>query len=332
MMNSNPWNVGSIDEFSYLNCPECTFHSKEKTSFENHATRNHPLSSVLFGTATKVIAFSSRNELNQLKQLTSDQKCKDIVSKYNLPDNIHVQSMKNGDKSKKNFNGNTKVEKGHSLQKVSRETKYKSHVHKKCVSPKKLIGKHFASSLKEKKTKNLKKSFPSSSTISYEDQKFERAKPIQNFEIKTNNGIDFTSQIQPVKKEINNANLEMECNKKDTPKSNISTRNKDKFAGNFVEYKAHVNEIDPLAIEDQEYEGKQSYGCDICKSYFLMKSDLMDHIDSVHNENISNDDNYNSGIVHVKFSTKSPDAVKLQKNIGNKDLMEPEDDEATGTH
>ena len=93
MMNSNPWNVGSIDEFSYLNCPECTFHSKEKTSFENHATRNHPLSAVLFGTATKVITFSSKNELNQLKQLSSDQKCKDIVSKYKLPDNIQVQGF-----------------------------------------------------------------------------------------------------------------------------------------------------------------------------------------------------------------------------------------------
>ena len=142
MMNSNPWNVGSIDEFSYLNCPECTFHSKEKTSFENHATRNHPLSSVLFGTATKVITFSSKYELNQLKQLTSDQKCREIVSKYKLPDNIQV-STKKVDASKRNFNGNTKVEK-EPLHKVSRETKYKSHIHKEYVSPKKFIGKNFA--------------------------------------------------------------------------------------------------------------------------------------------------------------------------------------------
>ena len=137
MMNSNPWNVGSIDEFSYLNCPECTFHSKEKTSFENHATRNHPLSAVLFGTATKVITFSSKNELNQLKQLSSDQKCKDIVSKYKLPDNIQV-STKKADASKRNFNGNIKVEKG--------------------FSPQKEKDKHFASTNQEEKIKKFKKS------------------------------------------------------------------------------------------------------------------------------------------------------------------------------
>ena len=218
--------------------------------------------------------------------MTSDQKCKEIVSKYKLPDNIQV-SAKKVDISKRNCNGtNTKLGKVHSLQKVSRETKYKSHIHKECVSPKKFIGKHFASSLKEKKTKSLKKSFPSSNTISHEDQKFERAKPIQNVETETKNCIDFNSKIQTFKKEINNANLEMECNKMDTPKLKIFTKNKD----NFVEYKAHVNEIDPLAIEDQEHEGKQSYGCDICKAYFLMKSDLMDHIESVHNESISDDE------------------------------------------
>ena len=41
-MNSNPWNVGSINEFSYLNCPECDFHTKEKKDFQDHATRCLP--------------------------------------------------------------------------------------------------------------------------------------------------------------------------------------------------------------------------------------------------------------------------------------------------
>ena len=126
-MNSNPWNVGSIDEFSYLNCPECTFHSKEKTSFENHATRNHPLSSVLFGKATKVIMFSSVNEITQLK-------------------------------------------------------------------------------------KNV---YPSK-TITDECQTFKRSKSIPNIEKKTKNQIDFTSKVQTCNKEINNSDLETECNKMDT--------------------------------------------------------------------------------------------------------------------
>ena len=90
MMNSNPWNVGSIDEFSYLNCPECTFHSKEKAYFQDHATRNHPLSSVLFCKGTKVIIFSNQNELNQLKHLNIDENCKELALKHKIPEKIQV--------------------------------------------------------------------------------------------------------------------------------------------------------------------------------------------------------------------------------------------------
>ena len=75
MMNFNPWNVASIDEFLYLHCPECTFLVKEKTSFQDHARRNHPLSAVLF--SKEVITFL--NELNQLKHLSNDQKSKELM-------------------------------------------------------------------------------------------------------------------------------------------------------------------------------------------------------------------------------------------------------------
>ena len=67
-MNSNPWNVASIEEFSHFNCPECDFRTKENKKFQDHATKNHPLSVVLFSKGTKVITFNSRNELNQLKK------------------------------------------------------------------------------------------------------------------------------------------------------------------------------------------------------------------------------------------------------------------------
>ena len=133
-MNFNPWNVASIEEFSHFNCPECDFRTKENKKFQDHATKNHPLSVVLFSKGTKVITFNSRNELNQLKnmsrdtkrkqvvskdtkmikfnnrnelndlkQLTRDQKCTDIVSKYKLPDKIKV-SISTGDKSKSILN------------------------------------------------------------------------------------------------------------------------------------------------------------------------------------------------------------------------------------
>ena len=107
-MNSNPWDVASIDEFSFLNCPECTFRTKEKRNFQDHATENHPLSSILFPQGTKVITFSKRNELDKLKVKNHDQKCKELVLKHKLPGNLQV-SIKKFDKPK-NFNNVTNFE------------------------------------------------------------------------------------------------------------------------------------------------------------------------------------------------------------------------------
>ena len=47
-MNTNPWLVDSIKAFSFLNCPECAFRSKEENLFSYHAARNHPLSTAFF--------------------------------------------------------------------------------------------------------------------------------------------------------------------------------------------------------------------------------------------------------------------------------------------
>ena len=47
-MESNPWQVNSIESFSHFHCPECNFFVKEEKSFEDHAIGNHPQSYVLF--------------------------------------------------------------------------------------------------------------------------------------------------------------------------------------------------------------------------------------------------------------------------------------------
>ena len=44
----NPWLAENIQDFSFLNCPECNFKSKEENPFQDHAVKNHPLSSVFF--------------------------------------------------------------------------------------------------------------------------------------------------------------------------------------------------------------------------------------------------------------------------------------------
>ena len=48
-MDYNPWNVDSIQEFYFLNCPECPFLAKDESYFQDHALKKHPLSFVLFG-------------------------------------------------------------------------------------------------------------------------------------------------------------------------------------------------------------------------------------------------------------------------------------------
>ena len=45
---TNPWKVDSIQAFSCLQCPECTFNTKEEYFFQDHALNNHPLSHALF--------------------------------------------------------------------------------------------------------------------------------------------------------------------------------------------------------------------------------------------------------------------------------------------
>ena len=48
-MNSNPWQVDSIQAFNCLKCPECMFFSQEENDFKGHAIENHPMSNTLFG-------------------------------------------------------------------------------------------------------------------------------------------------------------------------------------------------------------------------------------------------------------------------------------------
>ena len=48
-MSANPWLVENIQEFSFLNCPECAFKVKDEDKFQDHAVRNHSQSSALFG-------------------------------------------------------------------------------------------------------------------------------------------------------------------------------------------------------------------------------------------------------------------------------------------
>ena len=48
-MEYNPWQVDSLQAFSFLKCPECIFDTKEEDFFQVHTIEKHPLSFVLYG-------------------------------------------------------------------------------------------------------------------------------------------------------------------------------------------------------------------------------------------------------------------------------------------
>ena len=66
-MDFNPWRVESIQEFSFLKCPECAFDSKEENTFQDHAINNHPLSFILFGNPVKEECFEDPITIEERK-------------------------------------------------------------------------------------------------------------------------------------------------------------------------------------------------------------------------------------------------------------------------
>ena len=64
-MEGNPWLVKNVQAFSFLNCPECTFKVKEANLFQDHAEKNHLLSSVLFGTNLETESVYIKTEPNE---------------------------------------------------------------------------------------------------------------------------------------------------------------------------------------------------------------------------------------------------------------------------
>lgn len=48
-MTSNPWDVDSLEAFTFFCCPECDYKSRESMLFEGHALKNHPMSFTFFG-------------------------------------------------------------------------------------------------------------------------------------------------------------------------------------------------------------------------------------------------------------------------------------------
>ena len=85
MKVENPWLVDSIQAFSFLNCPECSFKAKDKNFFQGHALQNHPLSFEFFCTSSK----KPREIVTEIEKIDSlENKTKEIktLEELTFPD------------------------------------------------------------------------------------------------------------------------------------------------------------------------------------------------------------------------------------------------------
>ena len=102
-MDVNPWQVDSIQEFSYFvsyyKCPECSFDVREQQVFQEHAIENHPLSYVLFGKKSedkefhdplKIEDFTSNAMVVQYEKLPNK---KEIQFKNNLQETQSTENI-----------------------------------------------------------------------------------------------------------------------------------------------------------------------------------------------------------------------------------------------
>ena len=84
-MAVNPWHVKSLEEFTFICCPECIYKSKDAVSFEYHALENHPDSTDFFHidtvrvVLTKISSFKQASALEKAFSLSVNELKKDTT-------------------------------------------------------------------------------------------------------------------------------------------------------------------------------------------------------------------------------------------------------------
>jgi len=82
-MNENPWQVDSVQAFAFLNCPECTFKTREETFFQEHAVNTHPMCFVLFGQTEVIVEEVTIDDSNK-REYYIEVKGNEVPSKEEL--------------------------------------------------------------------------------------------------------------------------------------------------------------------------------------------------------------------------------------------------------
>ena len=101
-MDTNPWQVDSIQEFYFLKCPECAFDTKEENYFHEHALQNHPLSIVFFGTKSEEL-FEAKFEIPEDHMPVKSEKVEDMCLISTSHDDLTIKQELTEDSVNEDF-------------------------------------------------------------------------------------------------------------------------------------------------------------------------------------------------------------------------------------
>ena len=85
-MPDNPWQVGNVQTFLFLNCPECEFKTKKKNCFQDHAVKSHPSSVMLFNNLNKKDSLKLEFNTKYERLSTEDFELGDLQNAETLED------------------------------------------------------------------------------------------------------------------------------------------------------------------------------------------------------------------------------------------------------
>ena len=300
MLTNNPWQVNSINAFSFLKCPECSFDTKEELIFQDHALGNHPLSFVLFGKTCKEdeeilvdpVFIDIKQELpdtNESNYSESVEKSEDAEKKSHF-DEVHVGKEFSIVKQEETIEESTSNEQENSSEldlKCSScgyrsETRYimKKHIaqqHKgQNVKYINMTSKKTQISLKLNKVE-LWNSFPTVFKCSQCDKAFYNEQKLKDHVEIVHEG------KKPNKSQPNEKYQCIECREKFTCRSRLNIH--------MISVHVHKCPLCNTCFKDKDqlkdhvdrvHEGKKKYACPTCDQRFSVKHSMTSHINAVH--------------------------------------------------
>ena len=91
-MDDNPWQVDTIEDFSYYKCPECSFEVRKQQVFQEHAIENHPLSYVFFGKKDEEEEFNDPLKIDNFASNAMVIMCEKLPNKKEIRSKMNLQA------------------------------------------------------------------------------------------------------------------------------------------------------------------------------------------------------------------------------------------------